>query len=110
MDRYRGVAPGVAMAAFIGGTDRTDQVRSGFCRCKWRRTLQKMEIETFLREFIRRGCPVIPVLLSNAKTEPILPIFLSCMTWVDFRRKDPDPIGHLIWGITGKRSDFNQDQ
>lgn len=71
---------------------------------------QKMEIETFLREFIRRGCPVIPVLLSDAKSEPNLPIFLNCMTWVDFRRNDPDPIGHLIWGITGKRADFIQDR
>lgn len=69
---------------------------------------QKMEIESFLREFVKRGCPVIPVLLSNANSEPILPIFLSSMTWVDFRRDDPDPIGHLIWGITGKRADFDK--
>ena len=64
---------------------------------------QQLELDAFLREFINRGCPVIPVLLPDAPKEPKLPIFLKSMTWVDFRRDDPDPMGHLIWGITGKR-------
>jgi hypothetical protein len=25
------------------------------------------------------------------------------MTWVDFRKRDPDPMEQLIWGITGER-------
>jgi hypothetical protein len=25
------------------------------------------------------------------------------MTWVDFRKDDPDPMEQLVWGITGKR-------
>jgi hypothetical protein len=25
------------------------------------------------------------------------------MTWVDFRKEDPDPLEQLVWGITGQR-------
>jgi CheY-like chemotaxis protein len=63
---------------------------------------QKQEIDAFLREFIARGCPVIPVLLHNAPQEPkLLPNFLEGMTWVDFRKNDPDPMEQLCWGIRG---------
>jgi hypothetical protein len=54
-----------------------------------------------LRQFLKRGCPVIPVILSNAKGLPELPPFLEGMTWVDFRKQEPSPILHLKWGITG---------
>ena len=64
---------------------------------------QQLEIDGFLREFVRRKCPVIPVLLADALRKPKLPLFLAGMTWVDFRRQDVDPMGQLIWGITGKR-------
>ncbi|HLI88570.1 MAG TPA: TIR domain-containing protein [Ktedonobacteraceae bacterium] len=64
---------------------------------------QQMELEAFLREFTRRGCPVIPVILADAPGTPQLPIFLQGMTWVDFRKQDPDPVTRLIWGITGKK-------
>ncbi len=64
---------------------------------------QHMEIQALLREFVKRRCPVIPVLLPEALSEPELPIFLKGMTWVDFRKRDPDPLERLIWGITGKR-------
>ncbi len=50
---------------------------------------QDMEIRAFLNEFIQRGVPVIPVILSSATSVPELPIFLRAMTWVDLRR-DPD--------------------
>lgn len=60
---------------------------------------QHQELDTFLREFVRRGCPVIPVLLSSAPQEPTLPLFLKAMTWVNFR--EPDPLQRLIWGIKG---------
>lgn len=69
---------------------------------------QQLEIEAFLREFVRRGCPVIPVLLPDASKQPQLPIFLKGMTWVDFRSRNaeqtPDALERLIWGITGKRN------
>jgi len=64
---------------------------------------QEHEMNAFLREFVKRGCPVIPVLLSDATKTPELPIFLNNMTWVDFRNKEHDPIKRLIWGITGKK-------
>lgn len=64
---------------------------------------QQVELEAFLRQFVNRGCPVIPVILDYASKEPELPIFLQGMTWVDFRKQEPDPMSRLIWGITGKR-------
>jgi len=65
---------------------------------------QRNELNAFLREFVSRGCPVIPVLLSDAHQKPELPIFLKGMTWVDFRKQEPDPMIRLLWGITGKSS------
>ena len=68
---------------------------------------QEQELEAFLRQFVRRECPVIPVILSEALREPELPIFLEGMRWVDFRTQasiqDIGPMEQLIWGITGKR-------
>jgi WD40 repeat protein len=64
---------------------------------------QDAELQAFLREFVRRECPVIPVLLPNCKQDPELPIFLQGMMWVDFRKSEPDPMSQLIWGITGER-------
>jgi hypothetical protein len=67
---------------------------------------QEEEIHGFLREFNRRKCPVIPVLLPNAPQQPELPLFLAGRTWVDFRsqsRNYTDPWIRLVWGITGKK-------
>jgi hypothetical protein len=64
---------------------------------------QHQELRAFMNEFVRRGCPVIPVLLADAPAKPALPIFLNQMTWVDFRTSEPDPFQRLIWGITGRR-------
>jgi TIR domain/zinc-ribbon domain len=62
---------------------------------------QHHELDTFLGEFVRRGCPVIPVLLADAPQKPQLPFFLEGIVWVDFRVQVPDPLGQLLWGITG---------
>ena len=64
---------------------------------------QSEEVYAFLQEFIRRGCPVIPVMLSDAPQQPQLPIFLRNRHWVDFRQSQPDPLIQLIWGITGQK-------
>jgi len=64
---------------------------------------QEQELYAFLSEFVRRDCPVIPVLLPNAPSKPDLPVFLRQFTWVDFRASDPDPMYQLRWGITGKK-------
>lgn len=63
---------------------------------------QELEIEAFLRQFVRRACPVIPVILPAAAGTLTLPAFLEGMQWVDFRVADPDPLEQLIWGITGE--------
>ena len=67
---------------------------------------QRQEIDAFLRQFVRKGCPVIPLLLDSAPQKPELPIFLQGMTWVDFRQSSRvyvDSMTQLIWGITGKK-------
>ena len=73
---------------------------------------EDQELRAFLNEFVKRQCPVIPVLLFDKAARksggygelPDLPVFLSAMTWVDFRSKVPDPLERLIWGITGQRA------
>jgi nucleotide-binding universal stress UspA family protein len=64
---------------------------------------QRRELDAYLREFVDRGCPVIPVILPGVLREPGLPPFLKGHIWVDFRERDPDPLDRLIWGITGKK-------
>lgn len=64
---------------------------------------QRREISAFLREFVKQGTPVIPVLLENAPAQPQLPLLLKNMTYIDFRLQESDPFGSLLWGITGTR-------
>lgn len=64
---------------------------------------QDVEIRAFLGEFVRRGCPVIPVLLPDCKAIPKLPLLLKQFTWVDLRKSKPDPFMLLLWGVTGKK-------
>jgi TIR domain/Effector-associated domain 2 len=64
---------------------------------------QQEELDAFLRQFVSRHCPVIPVLLKGAPEKPELPPFLAGFTWVDFRKIQPDPMFQFIWGITGKK-------
>jgi hypothetical protein len=69
---------------------------------------QNMELAAFLREFVSRRCPVIPVILATCSSLPQLPTFPRSFTWVDFRKTAPEPLGQLIWGITGNRpSEWN---
>ncbi len=67
-----------------------------------------MEIEAYLRRFVKQGSPVIPVLLRNAPEQPELPIFLEGMTWVNFKSEYFDPMEQLIWGITGVKPKLKQ--
>ncbi len=64
---------------------------------------QELEIEAYLRRFVKRDCPVIPVILPGCAEVPELPVFLEGMTWVDFRRDDPEPLEQLIWGVIGRK-------
>lgn len=65
---------------------------------------QEFEQAGFFQHFVRRRCPVIPVILPNCMGEPEVSVFLENMTWVDFRKSDPDPLDRLIWGISGQRA------
>lgn len=62
---------------------------------------QDVEMRAFISEFVRRRCPVIPVILEGCVSVPQLPLFMQQFTWVDFRKNDPSPIDMLVWGITG---------
>lgn len=64
---------------------------------------QDREMEAFLRLAVRKECPVIPVLLRRGQKLNRIPVFLEGLTWVDFRKRKPDPIQQLRFGITGKR-------
>ena len=64
---------------------------------------QLPEIQAFLNQFVKKACPVIPVVLGTAKSTPKLPLLLENLHWVDFRVTHLDPLKQLIWGITGKK-------
>ena len=64
---------------------------------------QDIELRAFLREFARRGTPVIPVILPACEEVPDLPLFLNQFTWVDLRGEESNPLSNLIWGITGQQ-------
>jgi hypothetical protein len=62
------------------------------------------ELRACLSEGVRRGLPVIPVLLPGASRQPVLPLFLTQFTWVDLRGGLTTPgLDRLQWGITGTR-------
>ena len=44
------------------------------------------------------------MILPTCLGEPEVSVFLESMTWVDFRKSDPDPLERLIWGISGQRT------
>ena len=65
---------------------------------------QELQVYALLDQLVaRNNFRVLPVLLKSAPTVPTLPPFLATITWVDYHRNVPDPLGQLIWGITGKR-------
>ncbi len=64
---------------------------------------QELQMYTFIDQFFEREIPVIPVILNNAPKDLKLPPYLGNFGKVDFRRSVPEPMGQLIFGITGKR-------
>jgi TIR domain-containing protein/NB-ARC domain-containing protein len=72
---------------------------------------EQPEYEGTLLEFRERGLPVIPVLLPGAPDKPKLPLFLKGFGWVDLRDGiTKEGLDRLAWGITGKKSDDQEDQ
>ncbi len=62
------------------------------------------ELRGALSEYVKRGMPVIPVLLPGAPATPDLPLFLEQLTWVDLRSGLTEGgVDRLMWGITGRR-------
>jgi hypothetical protein len=64
---------------------------------------QQIQVYAFLEQFTKRNCPVIPVILAGTSGKIPLPPFLTIMGWVNFGELKPEPLGQLIWGITGMR-------
>ena len=65
---------------------------------------EEAEMRGALAESVRRGLPVIPVLLPGAPQQPRLPLFLTQFTWVDLRGGfTEDGLDRLEWGITGRK-------
>jgi hypothetical protein len=64
---------------------------------------QELQMYTFIDQFFEREIPVIPVILASSPKDLKLPPYLGNFGRVDFRRSTPEPMGQLIWGITGER-------
>ena len=64
---------------------------------------QTPEMRAVLSLFVKKGLPVIPVLLPDApSSHDDLPLFLQSFTWVDCRAGfSIECIERLVWGITG---------
>lgn len=66
---------------------------------------ERLEMRAAISQFVKRGAPVIPVLLPSASTETGLPLLLQEFSWVRFYSNlgvaDPKAISSLVWGITG---------
>ena len=86
----------------------TDQVGSALSRApafaiffggagvgKW----QSVEIQNISEARLEHDRHVIPVFLPDAPPSMKLPMQLAGLTWVDFRKSDPDPMTELVRGI-----------
>ena len=63
------------------------------------------EMEAFLRKFVNRQSPVMPVILRGGESVE-LPTFLEGFMWVDLRElsnANPRPLSNLVAGILGRR-------
>lgn len=68
---------------------------------------QDQEISAIIRQFVRRQCPAIPVLLADLVGPPKLPLFLEAMHYVDMRDGEK-ALDLLVWGITGRAPKWTQ--
>jgi TIR domain len=60
---------------------------------------QAIEIQNIVEARLQRGGNIIPVFLPDAPQGVRPPMQLAGLTWVDFRRSDPDPMAELIRGV-----------
>ena len=63
------------------------------------------EMRMLLSQKVKRGLPVIPVLLPGCSDVSALPLPLQEVTYVDLREGGigEDGVDRLTWGITGKK-------
>ena len=64
---------------------------------------QAIEIQNIVEARLQRGGNIIPVFLPDAPQGVRPPMQLAGLTWVDFRRSDPDPMAELIRGVQQRR-------
>jgi TIR domain len=60
---------------------------------------QENERRTFINEFVRRSCLIVPVLIAGASTAPALPLFLQQFMWCDLRGNDENQFDRLVQSI-----------
>jgi formylglycine-generating enzyme required for sulfatase activity len=66
---------------------------------------EDMEMQALLSQFVRRGLPVIPILLAGAPQTPELPPFLAQFVWSDLRDGlTTEAIDRLVAGIRPRRN------
>ncbi|HEX3131202.1 MAG TPA: tetratricopeptide repeat protein [Thermoanaerobaculia bacterium] len=73
---------------------------------------EREEERILLTQAVKRGLPVIPVLLPGAPKRPDFPIFLAERTWLDFRKEGITAAGieRLVWGMTGEKPRPRKDR
>lgn len=67
---------------------------------------QDQEMAAFIRKFVKRHAPVMPVVLPGLSKLPELPTFLEGFMWVDLRDlsdANTRPLANLVAGILGRR-------
>jgi hypothetical protein len=97
------IRPGTAWQPALGQQIKSIKAAAVFVGESGVGPWQDQEIQGFLSQFVKRQCPVIPVILPSAKTAPELPWPLENFHYVDFHATDSNPVERLIWGITGEK-------
>lgn len=110
--KERGVLPWFDLLAVKPGTpekrlqeEQIQKIRAAAVFVGQHKIVDKQELQmySFIDQFFDREIPVIPVILANSPKDLRLPPYLGNFGRVDFRRSTPEPMGQLIWGITGER-------
>jgi len=64
---------------------------------------RQLELNSIIHDFYARNGRLIPVRLPTAKTVSALPVYLRDADWIDFQKRNPDPMQQLIATITDER-------
>src|SRR5271166_3095644 len=97
------IRPADAWHSIIGKQIETVEAAAVFFGSHGVSQWQSREMIALLNQSDKRGCPVIPVILTSDTKPVVVPWSLECLHWVDFRATDSQPLNRLIWGITGQK-------